>query len=286
MKKAILAVSFGTTHADTRKLTIDKIEERIGEAFPGYEVRRAFTAYIIINVLKIRDGIYIDTPEEALNKLVEEGYDEVIIQPLHIIPGAEYEYVMKVVDSYKGSFKKLTCGRPILFFKGGEEELPDDYEILVEAIETIIPKEGLTIFMGHGSTHIGNACYSCLQLVLQDKGYKNAYIANVEGYPDLENVIVKIKEHEKIHRNVIREVTLIPLMLVAGDHAKNDMAGEEEDSFRSVLLKEGFKVNVHLHGLGEISGFQDIYNKHIEDVIESRYEGCGKTKKGASPCLK
>lgn len=140
--------------------------------------------------------------------------------------------------------------------------------------------------MGHGSSHIGNACYSCLQLVLQDKGYKNAYIANVEGYPDLENVIVKINEREKMLEDPIREVTLIPLMLVAGDHAKNDMAGEDEDSFKSMLLKEGFKVNVHLHGLGELSSFQDIYIKHIEDAIENIYEGCGKTKKGVSLCLK
>lgn len=277
MKKAILAVSFGTTYEDTRKLTIDKIEERISNTFKDYEVRRAFTAHIIINVLKTRDGIIVDTPEEALRKLSEEGFEEIIVQPLHLIPGEEYQYVTDVVQSFKKYFKKITLGRPILFFKGGEEELPDDYKILVEAIEDTIPKTGITIFMGHGSVHVANACYSCLQLVFQDKGFNNVYIANVEGYPELTNVITRLKNN---YENISDfEVMLMPLMLVSGDHAKNDMAGEEEDSWKNLLLKEGFKVNLYLHGLGEIKAFQNIYIKHIEDVIENRYEGCGKTKK-------
>ena len=139
MKKAILVVSFGTTYADTRKLTIDRIEERVRESFKDYEVTRAFTAHKIISVLNTRDGIKVDTPEEAFEKLAKEGYEEVIVQPLHIIPGEEFEYVMKVAEGYKKYFKDLKCGRPILFFKGGENQLPDDYEVLVEAIEEIIP---------------------------------------------------------------------------------------------------------------------------------------------------
>jgi sirohydrochlorin cobaltochelatase len=280
MRKAILAVSFGTTYEDTRKLTIDKIEERIGGTFREYEVRRAFTAHRIINVLSVRDGIFVDTPEEALNKLMVEGFEEVIVQPLHLIPGEEYQYVMKVVESFKRFFKKISAGRPILFFKGFENELPDDYEILVRAIEAIIPSNGITIFMGHGSAHNANACYSCLQLVLQDKGFDNVFIANVEGYPSLYNVISKIKRSEGILEENKMEVTLIPLMLVSGDHAKNDMAGEEEDSWKNQLIKQGFKVNLYLHGLGELEDFQNIYIKHIEDITENRYEGCGKTRKG------
>ena len=280
MRKAILAVSFGTTYEDTRKLTIDRIEERISETFKDYEIRRAFTAHRIINVLKMRDGVFVDTPEEALNKLMLEGFEEVIVQPLHLIPGEEYQYVMKVVENFKKSFKRISAGRPILFFKGFENQLPDDYETLVKAIEPIIPDSGTTIFMGHGSAHNANACYSCLQLVLQDKGFDNVYIANVEGYPSIENVINKIKRSQKLIGESKTEVTLIPLMLVSGDHARNDMAGEQEDSFKNLLIKDGFKVNLYLHGLGELEGFQDIYIKHIEDVIENRYEGCGKTSKG------
>ncbi|MBC8059563.1 MAG: sirohydrochlorin cobaltochelatase, partial [Clostridiaceae bacterium] len=269
----------GTTYEDTRKLTIDKIEERIGDTFREYEIRRAFTAHRIINVLKLRDGVFVDTPEEALNKLMVEGFEEVIVQPLHLIPGEEYQYVMKVVENFKKSFKKISAGRPALFFKGFENQLPDDYEILVKSIETIIPNRGITVFMGHGSAHSANACYSCLQLVLQDRGFNNVYIANVEGYPDIQNVISKIKISQTVEAKK-KEVTLIPLMLVSGDHARNDMAGEEEDSFKNLLLKAGFKVNLYLHGLGELQDFQDIYLKHIEDVIEDRYEGCGKTRKG------
>lgn len=279
MKKAILAVSFGTTYEDTRKLTIDKIEERIIETFNEYEVRRAFTAHRIISVLKQRDGVVVNTPEEALNKLMLEGFEEIIVQPLHLIPGEEYQYVMKVVENFKQSFKKISARRPILFFKGFGDQLPDDYEALVAVIEPVIPNKGITVFMGHGSAHNANACYSCLQLVLQDKGYDNIYIANVDGYPDIENVINKIKKSQRLLKENNAEVTLIPLMVVSGDHAKNDMAGEEEDSFKNLLLKEGFKVNVYLHGLGELEDFQNIYIKHIEDVIENRYEGYGKGDK-------
>jgi len=279
MKKAILAVSFGTTYEDTRKLTIDKIEEKIRETFKEYEVRRAFTAHRIISVLKQRDGVVVNTPEEALNRLMLEGFEEIIVQPLHLIPGEEYQYVMKVVENFKKSFKKISAGRPILFHKGFGNQLPDDYETLVETIKPIIPSTGITVFMGHGSANNANACYSCLQLVLQDNGFNNVYIANVEGYPDIKNVINKIKRSQSLLDENKDSVTLIPLMVVSGDHAKNDMAGEGEDSFKNLLLNAGFKVNLHLHGLGELKNFQNIYIKHIEDVIENRYEVYGKGNK-------
>lgn len=276
MKKAILAVSFGTTHADTRSLTIDKIEDKIRNTFEGYEVRRAFTAHQIIKVLRERDGLIIDTPEEALNKLREEGYSEVIVQPLHLIPGEEYEYIKLVVHNYRhdGCFERIVLGRPALHFKGIEDSIPDDYDILIQSIKEIIPEDETVIFMGHGSAHPANASYSCLQNVFGDKGYDNVYIANVEGYPTIENIINKIKK-----RNY-SEVTLIPLMLVAGDHAKNDMAGEDEDSWKNLLEKEGYKVRICLRGLGELDSFQNIYVNHIEDAIEGRYLTLGKTKKG------
>jgi sirohydrochlorin cobaltochelatase len=282
MKKAILVVSFGTTHEDTRRLTIDRIEERIGESFPGYEIRRAFTAHKIIDVLKRRDGIKVDTPEEALEKLKAEGFKEILVQPLHIIPGEEYDYVKLVVESFKtsGAFERIQLGRPALYFKGIEEDIPDDYSIMVEAVSELIPGEGAAVFMGHGSSHPANACYSCLQNVFYDKGFNSVYIGNVEGYPTIEDVIRLLKRDE------VRETTLIPLMLVAGDHAKNDMAGDEEDSWKSLLEGEGFKVNICLRGLGELKTFQDIYIKHIEDIMEGRYAAHGKTKKGMGKGVK
>lgn len=271
MKKAILVVSFGTTYADTRKLTIDKIEENIKTHFKDYEIRRAFTSNVIIKVLKNRDGILVDTPSLALEKLKNESFDQVIVQPLHLIAGDEYKYVTEVIKVYEKYFKKIVSGRPIMFYKPFDKDLPDDYEILVDAIYDIIPKGKKVIFMGHGSNSIANACYSCLQLLLWDKGFNNTYIANVEGYPSLENVIERIKNQNNNLDAKSSEITLIPLMIVAGDHAKNDMAGESNLSWKNVLEREGFKVNIYLHGLGELKKFQNIYIKHIEDVIENRY---------------
>jgi sirohydrochlorin cobaltochelatase len=276
MKKAILVVSFGTTHEDTRKVTIERIEERVRETFKDYEVRRAFTAHMIIKILKERDGILEDTPEEALDKLMKDGYTEVIVQPLHLIPGEEYDYVKAVVQSYKNkkAFKKLSLGRPALYYKGEEAGRPDDYGVLVEAIKATVPKDKAVVYMGHGTIHPANACYPCLQSVMEDHGFEQVYIGTVEGYPTLLDVIRRLKKDE------VKEVTLMPLMLVAGDHAKNDMASDEEDSWKTILEEQDIKVNIHLHGLGEISKFQEIYLNHIRDVIENKYKGLGKTKKG------
>ncbi|GLC32471.1 sirohydrochlorin cobaltochelatase [Clostridium omnivorum] len=276
MKKAILVVSFGTTHKDTLKLTIEKIEDRIKRTFPEYEMRRAFTAHMIIKILKDRDGIVTDTPEEALEKLKLEGFEEVIVQPLHIIPGAEFDYIKLVVDEYKrkGVFKKISLGRPALYFQAVEEELPDDYKIFVEAIDEVIPKDKAAVFMGHGSSHPANACYGCLQSVLSDLDKEKIYIGTVEGYPTIETIIRRLKKDN------VKEVVLVPLMLVAGDHAKNDMASDEEDSWKSILEVEGINSEVYLHGLGEIEKFQDIYLKHIKDVIEGKYINFGETRKG------
>lgn len=276
MKKAILVVSFGTTHEDTRKLTIDRIEERVKENFRHYEVRRAFTAHKIIKVLKERDGIHEDTPEEALEKLKNEGFTEIIVQPLHLIPGEEYDYITAVVNKYKeeGSFEKIVLGRPALYFKGIEEHIPDDYEIFVDSLEEILNEYRNVVFMGHGSVHPANACYPCIQSVLRDKDYENAYIGTVEGYPIIDDVVRWLK------KDGINEITLVPLMLVAGDHAKNDMAGDEEDSWKNILEGEGIKADICLRGLGEFKKFQDIYLQHIQDAIEGKYEGLGKTKKG------
>lgn len=279
MKKAILVISFGTTYENTRKLTIDAIESKIKNEFKDYEVRRAFTSYKIIEVLKTRDKVEIDTPVEALEKLKNEGYEKVIVQPLHIIPGEEYEFIVREVQKYSNCFKEINIGRPVLFYKGINEDIPDDYKILVSIIKNIIPKDKITIFMGHGSNHWANACYSCLQLVLRDNGFDNAFIANVEGYPDLNNVIQYINKNVNFEKGEDKKVMLIPLMLVAGNHALVDMAGEDEDSWKNILIRNGFEVDTYIHGLGEIDEFQNIYIKHIQNVIDLKYDCAGYTKK-------
>ncbi|RKD30625.1 sirohydrochlorin cobaltochelatase [Thermohalobacter berrensis] len=256
MKKAILVVSFGTSHKDTMKNCIEAVEVKIDNAFPEYEVRRAFTSGMIIKKLKKRDNINIDSPEDALVKLEEEGFNEVVVQPLHIIPGKEFGKLKDIVNKYKGKFNKLKLGRPVLTYI-------KDYKRAIDALKSQLPKlhkKSAVILMGHGTYHPANACYSCLQCMLSDEKL-NVYVGTVEGYPEIEDIIPKLKD------NRIEEVTLMPYMLVSGDHAKNDMAGEDEDSWKNILESEGFKVNVYLHGLGENPKYQDLFVENVKDAI-------------------
>ncbi len=274
-KKAILVVSFGTTYADTRKVTTDAVEKKIQDAFPDYEVRRAFTSRIIIKRLADRDGLQIDTEKQALDKLKAEGYTDVIIQPLHMEAGDEYEKLMKVVSKYEKSFNNISVGRPVLYYTGQEGEKPDDYLMAIKAIQNQFPKLGkgeAIALMGHGGVNPSNAAYAALQLKVQDAGLKNVFIFTVEGYPTFENLLNELKA------NKIKKVTLMPLMLVAGDHANEDMAGADKESFKSQLLAAGFQVETYIHGLGENTGIQDIYVQHVKDAIDNKYKARGKDR--------
>lgn len=276
MKRAILVVSFGTTYKETMKITIEKIEEEIRSKFKEYDVMRAFTSHMIIKKLKNRDGITVPTPEEALDRLQQEGYEEVIVQPLHIIPGEEFQYIRLVVEKYenKKAFKSIKVGRPALHFHGSEEN-PDDYEVFIEAIKGIIPKDKTMLFMGHGSNHPANSAFVALQSVFKYMHMDNVYLGTVEGYPTIDLIVDLLKKDK------ISKVKLAPLMLVAGDHALNDMASEEEDSWKSILEEAGIEVELYIHGLGEIKEFREIYLRHIQDAIDNKYLNLGDTKKKA-----
>jgi sirohydrochlorin cobaltochelatase len=274
-KKAILVVSFGTTYADTRQITTEAVENKIRTAFPDYEVRRAFTSRIIIKKLADDEGLKIDTEKQALDRLKAEGYTEVIIQPLHIEAGDEYEKLIRVAADYDQAFTKIAVGRPVFYYTGQEGEKPDDYLIFIKALQAQLPKLGKSdavALMGHGGVHPSNTAYAALQLKLQDAGLKNIFVFTVEGYPTVENLIDSLK------KNKIKKVTLMPLMLVAGDHANNDMAGDDEESFKSQLLKAGFQVGTYIHGLGENAAVQDIYIQHVKDAIDNKYKERGKDK--------
>lgn len=258
-KKGILVVSFGTSYPDARKLCIESTENKVKESFSDYEVRRAFTSNIIIKKLKERDNMDIDTVELALEKMKKDGFSEVVVQPLHIMPGEEYDEVVEMVQKYAAnkSFEKLIVGRPVLYRE-------EDYRIAIEALKGQLPElknDEAVILMGHGSPHPANSSYSELQFMLQEEGYKNVYVGTVEGFPLLDNIIPKLKEKE------IKKVKLMPFMLVAGDHAQNDMAGDEDDSWKSILKKNSFEVEIYLHGLGENNDIQNIYIQHIKDSI-------------------
>ena len=274
-KKAILVVSFGTTYEDTRKVTIDAVEEKIRNTFPDYEVRKAFTSRIIVKKLADRDGLQVDTEKQALEKLIDEGYNEVIIQPLYMEAGDEYEKLMKVVAQYEGSFDKITVGRPVLYYTGQKGEKPDDYMIAIQALKAQLPNMGprdAVALMGHGGVNPSNTAYAALQLKLRDAGMNNVFVFTVEGYPTIENLIAELKAKN------VEQVTLMPFMVVAGDHANNDMAGDDKDSFKSQLIAAGFKVNAYLHGLGENVGIQDIYVQHVKDAQDNKYKERGKDR--------
>lgn len=273
MKKAILVVSFGTSYLDTLEKTIEKAEKQIRDKFSEYDIYRAFTSHMIIKKLKEKYEIFVDTPEEILEKLYEAGYEEVIMQPLHMIPGEEFIYINKIAEAFKEKFEVLKVGRPIFYYQG-IEELPQDYSLFIEATKELYEENNAVVLMGHGTAHPANSVYGCLQAVFEDDGYENVFVTTVEGYPNFENVISRVK------RKNISEVTIAPLMVVAGDHARNDMASDDEESLKSMLEAEGIKVNVHLKGLGENEKFNELYINRIDDLINNRYVGAGETKKG------
>ena len=255
-KKAILVVSFGTSYHETRKKTIKACENRIDRKFSGYDIKRAFTSGMIINILSKRDGIEINNPEEALKELYHDGYQEVLVQPLHIINGSEFHGLVRTVNQYKDYFNDLKMSRALL-------RDTEDYFELASVFEKETPdlKENeAVVMMGHGSEHPANSSYPCLDYVFKDKGLKNYYVGTVEGYPELDDIISYLK------KDGISKVYLLPLMLVAGDHAQNDMAGDE-DSWKNTLEKEGFEVEIELKGMGEYEGIQNMYLKKIADLL-------------------
>jgi len=271
VKKAILIVSFGTTYLDTLKLSIESTENKIRGAFPNFEVRRAFTSRIIIKKLAERDGIQIDTEKQALERLQAEGYKEVFIQPLYVAAAEEYEKLRKVTVHFTHAkvFNKIILGRPLLYYMG-QEGYPDDYMIAIKAIHlpTLRQQEAI-VLMGHGGLHPANTAYAALQIKLEEAGFSNAFVYTVEGFPSLDSVI------EKMHSKKMKNVTLMPFMLVAGDHANKDMAGSDEHSAKSQLHKAGFIVDLYFHGLGANLAIQDIYVQHLTEAID---QGCNSGK--------
>ena len=253
----ILTVSFGTSYNDSRDITIGAIENAIQAANPDKEVRRAFTSQIIIDKLKERDGLEIDNVEEAFARLVSDGVKELIVQPTHVMSGFEYDDLMEVVKANQGSFDSVKIGAPLL-------TSDDDYAKVIDAITAATAEyddgETAIVFMGHGTEHASNATYAKLQSMLGDAGKKNYYIGTVEAEPTLDDVVAAVKA------GGYKRVVLEPLMVVAGDHANNDMAGDEEDSWKTVFEGQGFEVVPILRGLGQIEAIQDMYVDHVKNA--------------------
>lgn len=259
VKKAILVVSFGTSYNDSREKTIGAIEAAISKAYPDYEVRRAFTADTIINILKERDNIQTDNVHEAMERLVADGFKEVIIQPTHIMSGYEYDDVVKEVSNYKDKFDSFKISKTMLTT---DEDYNTMVNILSKADEEFGGEGTAIVYMGHGTEHESNATYANLQKKLTDAGKTNIFIGTVEATPSVEDVVALVKE------GGYKKVVLIPLMIVCGDHANNDMAGDEEDSWKSIFEAEGFEVQCVLRGLGENADIQQLVVKHCGEAIK------------------
>lgn len=261
-KDAMVVMSFGTTYKDTRVKTIDATVDAIKAAHPNTNVITAFTSHIIRDRIQQKEGITYPTPEEALAELKKDGYTRVALASLDVIPGMEYNYDAAVYNLYKNDFKKMTLGTSLMYWMGQENQTDQVIETL-KAVQSQFPKlgkeDGLLI-MAHGTPDPSNAYYSVIQDRIHTLGMKNVFIYTVEGTPNLEQVIPQLKLHG------IKHVTLMPFMMVAGDHANNDMAGNEPDSHKSILEKEGFKVDTYIHGLGEN---QNIRNLFVERANEA-----------------
>ncbi len=264
-KKALVIASFGTTIKETREKTIDATIRDIKNANPGLKVVTAFTSHIIIDRIKANEGISYPTPEEAMEQLKAEGYTEVAMTSLDIIPGLEYDYKTAVYEQYKNNFKKASIGTPLLYWQG-QEGRADEVKSVMADFAKHFPKMGkkdAVLIMAHGTPHIANAYYSVMQDRLEQLGYDNAYIYSVEGYPHLDTIIPQLKDKK------IKNVTLMPFMMVAGDHAMNDMAGNEDDSHKIILQKEGFKVKTILKGLGEYKEIRNVFTAKAQAALDA-----------------
>ena len=278
----LLVVSFGTSFNDSRAEDIGGVEKALQEANPDWSVRRAFTAQIIINHVQARDGEKIDNVEQALDRAVENGVKNLVVQPTHLMHGAEYDELVEALDSYKDKFETVTVAEPLLGEVGDDAAVVNEDKaavaeaITAEAVKTAgfdsleAAKEDGTafVFMGHGTSHTAKVSYSQMAAQMEKLGYDNVFIGTVEGEPEetaCENVIAAVKEAG------YTKVILRPLMVVAGDHANNDMAGDDDDSWKSQFVASGNfeSVDCQIAGLGEIDAIQQIYVAHTKAAIDS-----------------
>ena len=278
----LLVVSFGTSFNDSRAEDIKGIEDALAEAYPDWSVRRAFTAQIIINHVEARDDEAIDNMQQALDRAVDNGVKNLVVQPTHLMHGAEYDEMVEAVNEYKDKFESIAIAEPMLGEVGDDATvINDDKKAVAQAITDAACQEAgfddmqaaadagtAFVFMGHGTSHTANVTYDQMQTQMEDLGFTNAFIGTVEGEPEdtaCEEVIAKVKDAG------FKNVVLRPLMVVAGDHANNDMAGDDEDSWKSQFEASGAfdSVDCQIEGLGRVAAVEDLYVAHTKDAIDS-----------------
>ena len=279
-EKELLVVSFGTSFNDSRATDIKGIEDALAEAFPEWSVRRAFTAQIIINHVQARDGEKIDNMDQALERAVANGVKTLVVQPTHLMHGAEYDEMCEALDAYKDKIENIVVAEPLLGEVGSDATVINaDKEAVAKAVVAAAEADGsfesmakaaeegtALVLMGHGTAHVAKVTYSQMQTQMNELGYKNVFIGTVEGEPEetsCESVIEAVKAAG------YTKVVLRPLMVVAGDHANNDMAGADEDSWKSMIEAAGLATECQIAGLGRIDAVQDLYVAHTQAAMDT-----------------
>ena len=276
----LLVVSFGTSFNDSRVADIKGIEDALQAAYPDWSVRRAFTAQIIINHIQARDGEKIDNMTQALDRAVANGVKNLVVQPTHLMHGAEYDEMCEAIEAYKDQFESVSIAEPMLGEVGSDATVINaDKEAVAKAIAAAAVSEAgfesleaakdagtAFVFMGHGTAHVAKVTYSQMQTQMQNLGYENVFIGTVEGEPEETSAEAVI---EAVKAAGYTNVVLRPLMVVAGDHANNDMAGSDDDSWKTMFEAAGFTVDCQIHGLGEIADVQALYVAHTKAAIDA-----------------
>ncbi|WP_319371921.1 sirohydrochlorin cobaltochelatase [uncultured Ilyobacter sp.] len=263
-KGAVVMVHFGSSYPETRKLTIDAINEKASKEFKGLEVRDAFTSRIIMRILEKR-GIDKNNPKEVLESLKAEGYTHILVQATHVIDGIESENLKKEIEEFEDDFKEIRLGKSLL-------TSPEDYKEVAHALGERIGKlkrKEAAVFVGHGTHDTATAAYPMMDYMFKSEGYENYYVGTIEGYPTFDDVVARLKDAK------IKKVKLMPFMFVAGDHANNDIAVD----WKEMLEEKGFKVEVILEGLGQLDKIQTLYMEHARFASENEAEDMAEKKK-------
>lgn len=272
-KKALLAVSFGTSYNENREKTIGAVERELMYAFPEYDVKRAFTSGMIIRKLRERDGLVINDVKQAVNQILRDGYEELLIQPSYVMSGIEYTEMLREAKKFGNSFSAFAVGLPLL---GGDEDYDQVVKVMVGETSAYADPETAFVLMGHGTEHSVNEVYRRLSRRFVSTGHSDYLVGTVEEPIELEEVKERLKELN------VKKVVLLPLMIVAGDHAHNDMAGEGEGSWMREFEKEGYTVVCLIRGLGEYEGIRRLFVRHaVRAANQTAYQNVSLEERGA-----
>lgn len=259
-KDELMVVSFGTSYNDSRRQTIGAIEQALEDAFPAWSVRRGFTSQIIIDHVKSRDKEVIDNVDEAIKRASKNGVKRLVVQPTHLMNGYEYADLEKELAKNSDAFEKVVLGKPLLT---SDEDFTKVAQAIIDFTAEYDDGNTAIVFMGHGTEADSNKVYSTMQAELTKLGKEHYYVGTVEASPSVDDVLAEVKKGN------YKRVVLEPLMIVAGDHANNDMAGDEKDSWKSKFSAEGYEVKCILSGLGELKPIQNLFAEHAQAAIDS-----------------